>query len=368
MQNENTTRVEVGGFFEFPEYATNDDGGSVLHHLTSGFGNRELQSHFIRDGRQAIASVLISREQGIRTRTCYLPAYLCSSMLLPFTERRLRVKFYSHQYPLRPEIDLGVKDSLVFINDTFGAPVLTHREIQELEENNNIIILDTSHSILDPSRFVSHGSDFFIIASLRKIFPVPDGGIVFSTNPGFHPDLSSPTEWEPMLEAMFLKKFYLASKSRNDAAFIKEHFLYLNQMYNETKNHIPETLSAIPDISLHILNRLSFSMIVEKRKANLSHVFGSINERYRLFEPDDITSPYFAPILFSDGEKRDQFKSDCIKTDLYTPIIWPIPPEVPQSFRYEHDLSRRLLCIPIDQRYNPQSYDGVMDLFQGIKE
>jgi len=368
MQHDNKTMGEVGGFFEFPEDTLDDVSGSVLHHLISGFGKRELQSHFIRDGRQAITSVLMSRKQSIRTRTCYLPAYLCSSMLLPFTEQRLRVKFYSHHHPLRPEIDPGMKDSLVFLNDAFGVPALSHREMQELGENGNIVILDTSHSILDPSRFVSHGSDFFIIASLRKIFPVPDGGVVFSSDPGFHPDLISPSGWEPMLEAMFLKKFYLASKSRHDALFIKERFLELNQKYNETKNHIPETLSAIPDISLHILNRLSFSMIAAKRKGNLSHVNRSINERYWLFQPDDSTCPYFATILLPDGEMRDHFRSRCIQRALYSPILWPIPPEVPESFTYEHDLSRRLLCIPIDQRYSPQSYEGARDLFETIKE
>ncbi len=361
-------RVEVGGFFEYPDYAVNDEYDSILKHITNGFGNEELRCNFIRDGRQAITSVLISRERDIKKRTCYLPAYLCSSMLLPFTERRLQVKFYPHQYPLRPKIDLGVKDSLFFINDAFGVPMLSQREIQELEDNGNIIILDTSHSILDQSRFIPHGSDFFIIASLRKMFPIPDGAVVFSTDPQFHPTLTTPFGWEQMLEAMFLKKFYLTTKSFHDATFIKDYFLNLNRIYNETKNQIPGNLVAIPDISLHILNGLSLSVISEQRRINLSYVYENISNEHRLFQPNDITSPYFAPILFSDTEKRDQFSAGCIQRDLFPTVLWPIPPEVPKSFKYEHDLSSRFLSIPIDQRYNPQSYDVVSDLFEAIKE
>ena len=89
--------MEVGGFFEFPEFDCDVYSNYAYHYLTNVY----REHSFFRDGRQAIKSVLLNIE-GLNNKICYLPAYLCYSILQPFKELNSNVVFYNHQHPLKP--------------------------------------------------------------------------------------------------------------------------------------------------------------------------------------------------------------------------------------------------------------------------
>ena len=81
--------MEIGGFFEFPKLDSIDNGDSTYHHLINLYENYS----FFRDGRQAIKAVLQNIDD-IKNRPCYLPSYLCDSIIQPFTELGLNVNFF----------------------------------------------------------------------------------------------------------------------------------------------------------------------------------------------------------------------------------------------------------------------------------
>jgi hypothetical protein len=283
-------------------------------------------------------------------------------MVQPFSDAKIEIRFYGHTPPLNPVIDFGIKNSLFLINDLFGVCRLSKKEILELENNGNIVILDASHSILNVSRLKISAQNVYIIASLRKVFPLCDGGIVYSSDPSFNPDLSDPAGWEPMLEAMFLKKYYLNNRMAPDSYHVKEHYRHLYDNYSENKGLPLTKTEKIPDISLVTLKNLHFSAIKKKRQKNLEHIYANLAKNNQLFPLKSITSPFVAPILFKDNDRRNNYRKVLISRNVFPTVHWDIPSEVPQRFTFERLISGRLLSIPIDQRYNPESYGEIFTL------
>jgi len=369
--------MEIGGFFEFPKFDSIDDGDSTYHHLTNLYENHS----FFRDGRQAIKAVLQNIEE-IKNRPCYLPAYLCDSIIQPFTEMNLNVNFFGHEDPLKPILNMDITNSVILIIDYFGTESVSNKEIRELLDRDNIVIMDLSHSILDNNRFSIKHNHYYLIASLRKIFPIPDGGIVYHDNEKFLASDIFPKEYESKLEAMVLRYFYLngitvdnvpahddkklnsvfeAWYTKKPVGFekrleaLKRHYLALHYEYELKKYENQVIPQNIPAISLYILHNISYSNIINKRAENLKFMYENIIHRNLfVFNFDDIKSPFLLPLKFKSEEERDLVKNSLLKDDIYPPIVWDLEEYVPSEYIYERDFSKRMLTIPIDQRYKPE--------------
>jgi hypothetical protein len=346
--------MEIGGFFEFPEINRVKYSTSVYYYLTNVYENHS----FFRDGRQAIKSVLLNINE-LKDMTCYLPAYLCYSILQPFKELNLNVRFYNHQHPLKPAINENIKKSLVYIIDYFGTEFASNEDICKFLENN-IVILDITHSIFDRNRFEIEHENFYLISSLRKVFPVPDGGVLYYTNSKFKANKSFPKGYENMLEAMILKSFYLKNHTET-----KKYFLSLYKNYEVDKDNDSIQLQDIPSISLYILKNIDISNIIARRTKNLKFMYENISDkRHLLFNHDDIKSPFTLPLISENEEKRDAVKEVLIEEDIYPPMHWDIQNIIPKSHLYEHGLSKKILSVPIDQRYDDEDMSKVVNIIK----
>ena len=368
--------MEIGGFFEFPTFDSVDNDDSTYRHLINLYDNYS----FFRDGRQAIKAVLQNTNE-IKNKPCFLPSYLCDSILKPFTEMSLQINFFGLKDPLKPIINLDIHNSVIFFIDYFGTECISNKEIRELLDRDNVIIMDLSHSILDKNRFSIKHDNYYLIASLRKVFPIPDGGIVYHNKEKFISSDIFPKNYESKLEAMVLRYFYLnginvdkvpthddreldsvfeAFYTKKPEGFkkylegIKKHYLALHYEYELEKQENPVIPQNIPAISLHILHNISHSNIVNKRAENLKFMYENITDKNLfVFNFGDIRSPFLLPLRFESEGERDLIKNSLISEDVYPPILWDIEAFVPPEYVYEHGFSKRMLTIPIDQRYNP---------------
>jgi len=372
--------MEIGGFFEFPKLESIDNGDSVYKHLENANENFQL----VRDGRQAIKTVLLNIKN-INNMTCFLPAYLCKSIIQPFNELNLDIKFYGHVDILKPEID-GINDSVIFVIDYFGRDTLSNKEIYEVLDRNNVLILDATHSILNPEKFDIKEKNYYIISSLRKMFPIPDGGVLYS-NENFNHDLAGlPMGYEKNLEAMILRSFYInnfnlgyrennkmesimkriyseiGSKDEN-LKTIKQYYLSLHYDYELEKFDDVGIPQNIPTISLQILNNISYPEIVKKRKENLKFFYTEIeDEDIFLYNFNEIKSPFMLPLRFRTENERNSVKEALIKNDIYPPLLWDLEEIIPKKFFYERELRKQIMMIPIDQRYAPDDLSKVVEL------
>jgi hypothetical protein len=370
--------MEIGGFFEFPKFDSIDNHhSSTYHYLINLYENYS----FFRDGRQAIKAVLQNTDE-IKNRPCYLPSYLPDSVIQPFKEMSLNISFFGHEDPLKPILNTDIDNSLIFFIDYFGTESVSNQEIRELLDRDNIVIMDLSHSIFDKNRFSIKHNDYYLIASLRKIFPIPDGGIVYHNNEKFFSSDIFPKGYESELEAMALKYLDLnginvgnvptqddkkldsvfeASYAKKPVGFnkyleaIKKHYLALHHEYELKKQQKQVIPQNIPAISLYILHNISHSNIINTRAKNLKFMYENIiYKNLFVFNFEDIKSPYLLPLRFTSENERDFVKNSLIRDDIYPPILWDIEEFVPYEYIYEHELSKRMLTLPIDQRYKPE--------------
>jgi hypothetical protein len=377
--------MEIGGFFEFPKFESFGSGDSVYQHLKNANENFQL----VRDGRQAIKTVLLNIKN-IKNMTCFLPAYLCKSIIQPFNELNLDIKFYGLSNILKPELD-EIKDSVVFVIDYFGRDTLSNKEIYELLGRNNILILDTTHSILNQEKFSVKEKSYYLISSLRKMFPIPDGGVIYSNeNFNFVP-VGLPTGYEKSLESMILRSFYINTSNPGslqnnkmksimkriygesglkdeNLKTLKQYYLSLHHDYELEKFDDVGIPQNIPAISLQIMNNISYPEIVKKRKENLKFFYKEIEEDDRfLYDFNEIKSPFMLPLKFQSETERNSVKDLLIKNDIYPPLLWDLDEIVPKEYSYEHELRKRIMMIPIDQRYDTDNLSIVAELLNSAQ-
>lgn len=351
--------MEVGSFFEFPELDCHTPDQSILHTLESCFGMRNHHYLFFGDGRQAIKAILLSSYELLKDRVCYLPAYLCGAILQPFVELGLDVAFYSHGHPLKFNLDFTIRNALIYVLDYFGVEELSNQEIASLAQNGNVVIVDITHSILNSTRFELENEGIFLLASLRKSFPIPDGAVVYCTGDPLPIELHRASQYTVMLEAMVLRKYYQNPELISSANSLKEIYRRLYKNFEATKDLNEINLEAMSEISFLILAQLSIDNIIRRRLINLNFLYQNIEPLYFLFEHDRIKSPFIAPLIFPDNLERDAMQAELTRQGIYPPIHWKLPKEVDSSYSYEHHLSSTILSIPVDQRYSETDLERV---------
>lgn len=349
---------EIGSFFEFPYFDCVNPTESVLYNLIHSSGKNTYI--FVQDGRQAIKAVL-QQIRNVHEKKCYLPAYICHSIIQPFKEMGLNIIFYNHEHPLIQNIDKSICDSIILIIDYFGTEFFRTQEIKKLLKQGNIIIIDITHSILDEKRRELCHEGLYYIASLRKTFPIPDGAVIYHPYSEIELDLGRSVNYTRMLDAMILKRFYLDENleiSNNLNLDLKRIFLLLYAEYEECKDKTGIHISKIPLISLMILSKLRFNKILERRNQNIKTIYDKIynHERF-LFDIETIRSPFMLPLIFEDNERRENVRNLMLKDRIYPAMHWKIQGLIPEKFVYEHKLSSKKLSIPIDQRYSDRGYE-----------
>ncbi|ABO34819.1 hypothetical protein MmarC5_0505 [Methanococcus maripaludis C5] len=357
--------MEIGSFFEFPKYDGIDFENSAYHHIKGNISTQQLDSIFVGDGRQAIKLLL---EELIKKNHSefYLPAYLCHSIIQPFAELNIEFKFYSCDEKLKPDLRNIPENSVVYLIDYFGSDSLSKKEILEISKKN-IVILDISHSILNKERLEILDKNVFMIASLRKIFPIPDGGILFYKKGILNMEkrvFEKNNNYIEMLEAMVLKKYYM-NKSNSETS-LKNYFLELYRNYEFLKDGLI-TVKEIPPISMEILKNIDIKKMKTQRTVNLEYIYDNLNNPNvnTIYEKKELKSPFFIPLNFENGEIKERIRKKLIENQIYPPIHWEIPKEVPKNFTFEHALSENILSVPIDHRYCQKDMEKILGILNG---
>jgi hypothetical protein len=163
-----------------------------------------------------------------------------------------------------------------------------------------------------------------------------------------------------MLEDFYSKKPVGIKQNLEE---IKRYYLSLHYEYELDKYKQESKPQNIPSLSLHILNNISISRIIEKRFENLIFLYENIkNKNLFLFNLEDIKSPFILPLRFDSETDRDKMKNLLIENAIFPPVLWDLEKYVPEKYAYERDLGKKILTIPIDQRYSPKILSKVVDV------
>ncbi|WP_026691508.1 hypothetical protein [Alteribacter aurantiacus] len=358
---------EIGSEF-WSEDNLNDKSNGSFHNLINFGDDKKL----LFSGRTAIDYVLEDISKPIKK--VYMPSYCCASMIQPFNDRDIDVEYYdviSDREGLKYKINYDTDIDVFFANSYFGYEVTAMDFIiEEFKGRNIIVIEDITHRLLSEKNFCEKAD--YIVASLRKWFPIPSGGLAVKLK-GYFKEirlLSPSTEIvDKKIEAMSKKAAFMSGLESNNtySEHEKSNFLKLFAEFNKSL-HLEYKNIKIDDTSADILSRINIFNIQKRRRENSKYIHDALNHSknigFLITEPNfSRDCPLFVPIMVR-AEKRDEVRKHLIKNDIFCPVHWPIPNDDSLGDStvqiYNEELS--LIC---DQRYG---HDDVKRIITALGE
>lgn len=280
---------------------------------------------------------LIIESGNLHDRVFVIPDFLCDVIIQTLNAYHIKYRFYKVQQDF--SLQLGPLDSeeVVYIIKYFGH----QQDIIETLSANTVIVDDVFSPF--PERLSTHTRCWYSFNSLRKISPLVDGSLVYSSHPLDEQriQLAASTEFSRQKSWAKNKKFdFIHHEIGNEQEYL-ELFATAEQLLN-TRHSIS---------GMSIGSQIAFAEFC----AHLAHEKKIRQQNYRIIGhwlPEEIiplkTEFYsFAPLLLTN---RDAIKAHLMRHQIFLPIHWPHGSSI---------MNQHILSIPVDGRYTQQELDVV---------
>lgn len=324
---------------------------------------------FLLSGRTAIDYVLRDIHELRDIKNVYMPAYCCSSMIVPFIKNNIAVDFYDitlNNGTLEFCIDEKKEFDVLYLNNYFGYRIELNLDwIKKKKEKGVIVLYDRSHSLfLRDDPWIDFAD--YTFCSLRKWFAIATGAILSKSNGSFNKSTLRNCDFAlAKIKAQKLKWRYL----HDDKSVGKDQFISLFAEFNRKLETDYEEYS-IDETSLQLLKAIDFDRVKVRRSRNVNMLYSELadlNSIKFVFErPDSYVVPLFVPILVKSKKCRDYLQSELISNQVYCPIHWTKSPLVPSNMHVDkiYDQEISLLC---DQRYDPGQLVKMVEIIKNFK-
>lgn len=305
----------------------------------------ERDGCYVLSGRTAIDLIIQDIAKTRSVHSVYMPAWCCDSMIAPFLTHGTRIIFYDVGFDgcLKCHTDGTDYTDVFYVNNYFGYEnTLPIETVKEYKEKGSIILYDRTHSFLmenDPYLALADYS----FASIRKWMGMIGGAVVKGLS---NCQLKQCPFLAPKETAMRMKKAFI----EGDSGIDKQAFLSL---FGEFGHHLAEDYQnyEMDDLSYALYKSEDLSAMRCKRKENAAYLHEHLNDVQFIGKLTSNAVPLFVPVFFNTTKQRNAVRRKLIEAQIYCPIHWPKPSQIPASFEanmiYDTELS--LIC---DQRYS----------------
>ena len=317
----------IGGPFGIESQIVEDEDNAWFVENSIGFIN----------GRSALtfACVVLDPDK------IWLPSYCPDFLISCFPKNKL--KFYEIGKDFRVKdykwmAGLTQNDVVVTI-DYFGFP-FDEECAKIIREMEVCIIEDACQALM--SSFIGKNSDI-IVLSPRKFFGIPDGGLLVCGQYGRFLDI------EPKLNEWV--------RCQTDLQVLRKDFDDKNICldYNDIKriselneDNVPLDFCRMSDVSKLILYAgVDYRNAINQRRVNFKLLLEELWDIALFKDQPETVTPYGFPVLV---ENRDRVKRFLLRNNIDTEIHWKMN-KVPKKYKENHDVSKRILTLPCDQRY-----------------
>lgn len=341
--------MEIGSIFEIDlqELFFNQDKQIPLLPLQKRLS---LSASYFNTGRAAIEMLLKKLKKTGLTRIL-LPAFLCDSV----RDAALRSEMEICYYRVNSDLSIDVSNiqldnhSILYVLQFFGQRLNQEMLslVKQFQSVGGTVIEDISLALLSNDEGYAGFGDY-IIGSLRKWFPIIDGGILLSKEQT-HFELADAANDYTLyyFTAQILKDLYLKSDNRDQET--KEVFLSYNAegMKSLFSDYTPRAMSKV---SVDLMKGLDLKQIRDRRNKNFDTLRSRISDIPQvsvLVDREGTMTPLGMVILC---EERDKLLHYLISKDIYCNVHWRSN-ESTKHFQESEYLAARCITIPCDQRY-----------------
>ena len=323
----NPNPEEYGGYLplELPEPA------SEYHER---FGSMQLRRY--NSGR---ATFYFAAKQAKASRV-FLPYFNCPDIDAPFLKLGIKVERYFLDEDLKPrDITVGPGDLLVWTNYYGNA----RQEIIDtvVEVNHGRVIVDNCHAFFSPP-----ASGAFNSYSARKFLGVSDGAYLLGESLEVPYGVSRDTSYGSIS--------HLARQIEQGV-----NSGYPESLANEIR--LLDNYSVMSEFTQRVLSGLDYSIIQEKRVQNFLRLHSWLGPANNFSVNLSSQTQMFYPFLHEDSGLRSRL----VQKKLYSPTLWSHVIDLVPESSIEALLSRNMVLLPIDQRYDLSDMDKIATMVIG---
>lgn len=372
--------MEIGSFYEIDPAAVGS-GNQMAQQSPELFEIKKYGKKycgFAASGRGAIALALknIEEKRPDLPKRCLMPAYMCDSVFLPFLHADWEIFFYHVDQNLetdREDLKRRVEETapgLIFVHCYYGADTCKPIRpfLRECREKGICVMEDVTQSYY--LNEAGREADY-VVGSLRKWYPVPDGGFVVSDE--------ELTEEEPGSGGFFTEK---------RLEYQQEKWRYLHEQADPSKKRemkadflqknreMEDWLDQHTDIgemsaqTAGILRTVKEEECRKKRSENYGYLCQRLENKTQ-FRPilsvrESGAAPLYLAVYAKDRRKLQDFLRE---NDIYAPVLWPVGKEneacltAQERYIYEH-----MLALPMDQRYGQKEMERVAEVMEEFEK
>lgn len=339
-------RYEIGSEFHLCDSLRQADTQSIFDYLAA------YNTLYFDSGRSALRFLL----QSIRCKKVLLPGYICQSVRDCFApdcqavyyeiDQDLKINWSDLLEKCTEDVDVVY---LHYFNGYIGGEY-DFKALQEKKQEKGFVILeDTTHSLFSAARTAGD----YCVCSLRKWFPVADGGVLYSKNSLAAEDLPENTWWAEKTGAMAAKDRYLRGMDECKQSFL-DTFACTEECLDGQA--APFAMSAS---SRERLKAIDCPSLAKTRQNNFRILKAGIREPVTASGGNEQVPLFFTIRV----ENRDQMRKYFAQNNVYCPVHWPLYGELYScSTAVQNHASE--LSIPIDQRYGEADMLYICDVYQ----
>jgi hypothetical protein len=305
-------------------------------------------------GRDALRALLDYGSALRGWKRLWIPSYFCQDVVPALARSGLEIV----AYPDNP-MDDGTAWERATLRPADVVLRVNYLGLRALEEPREklprglAIIDDHTHDPFSTSA-TSSASDW-CVASLRKTLPLPDGGVLWS--PAGHALPEAPIEAPAhsivamkKLAAMALKAAYLTGGDVQKGTF--------RELYQSSEACIGQgPVSGISSWSRSMLGGLPVSQWRTARRHNYNTLaealVGANGITILRAQGRSDVCPLVVAVVCDTAARQKVIRQALIDARVYPAVLWPLDEPLVLGVReYDMDLSRRILCLHCDMRYD----------------
>ena len=297
---------------------------------------------FFSTGRDALFSLLKALPQ----RQIYLPDLICHSVFDACRFAAKEVKFYKiGRDLLHSELpgNQDTFDSCLLVMHYFGNA--NDCLIKQARARGMTVISDVTHMLFNrvQVQFLSDASDY-LVASLRKSGPFPDGGFLLSRcHPPVHATRQIREDFFSLRAAGLLSRGFSARNNFCD----DENFGLLRKAEELIDNSPPGDYQC-SYLSRALLCTISVDAAATQISRNIAILYERLEGVCQTINNPASPSPYFV-CIFKNLQERDTVRISLTNRRFFCPIHWDTSRMPDPSL-----ISELVLSIPCDARYNEE--------------
>jgi hypothetical protein len=258
----------------------------------------------------------------------YLPNYICDSVVNECKKANVEIRFYNINQNFLPDkiIYLQANEVILYVN-YFGV---NNKNVDIMARKYENIIIDNTQAFFYKN--ILRGP--YYVYSARKFFGVSDGAYLYG-------DIN--IDEATLIDLSYERATYLLKRIDTNASNAYELF-----QKNETLLDDCGT-KKMSQLTQKLLKSIDYDNIRLIRKNNFMFIHNMIGKLNKLsLDVNYVNGPMVYPLLI----ENEDIKAYLISNKVYVATYWNEVLNRQHVNIFEQDLVKKLIPIPLDQRYN----------------